>query len=286
MLTIDALAKMNLTLEVLYKRSDGYHEIRSVMQTISLSDRLTFTRADEISFQCDDPVWQAQKSLAMRAAEALTRHTGVTRGALIHISKHIPLSSGLGGDSSDAAGVLQGLNQLWGLGVPEGDLVRLGANLGSDVPFFFSGGTALARGRGELISPLPEMRPAWLVLLSPQVPCPASKTATLYSLLRPEHFTPGSRSDALVLRLTRGERVSSRDLYNGFENVAFAAFNGLQKTSDEFQQIAGEAVHLAGAGPTLFALFDNEDKAGQVHQALSKLGFKVYIARTRSFSGM
>ncbi|RJO62407.1 MAG: 4-(cytidine 5'-diphospho)-2-C-methyl-D-erythritol kinase [Dehalococcoidia bacterium] len=282
MLTLATPAKINLTLEVLQKRPDGYHEIRSVMQAISLSDRLSFKTNEKIIFQCDSPLWQAEKSLVSRAVDILRRQTNSCRGALIDITKTIPLSSGLGGDSSDAAVVLLGLNRLWELGIPPGDLAQMAGELGSDVPFFLSGGTALAEGRGEFISPLPDMHHAWMVLLLPHVESPEFKTGALYSRLRPEHFTSGDRTDALVARLTRGESIRSCDLCNVFENVAFTAFNGLGKYRDGFENIAAEPVHLAGAGPALCALFSDAEKAARVWRNLKERGLETYLAETQN----
>ena len=276
-------AKINLTLEVLRKRSDGYHEIRSVLQAVSLCDRLTFEAADKVSFQCDNPSWSMGKSLVVRAAEVLKAAMPGAAGATIDITKRIPLSSGLGGDSSDAAAALSGLNQLWQLGIPPGELVRMAATLGSDVPFFLSGGTAMAQGRGEFISPLPAMPHAWVVILVPQVERPEFKTGALYASLNPEAFTDGARTDALVARLSRGEAVRPEDLYNVFENVAFDTFAGLDSYRDEFRAAAGEAVHLAGAGPALYALFDNSDRAAQAFNILNKKGFETYLVKTLKF---
>ena len=285
-MTLEAPAKVNLTLEVLRKRPDGYHEIRSVMQAISLSDRLSFKTDEKIIFACDSPLWHAEKSLIGRAVDSIKRHAGVSNGVLIHITKRIPLSSGLGGDSSDAAAVLSGLNQLWKLGIPPGDLVRIGGLLGSDVPFFLGGGTALVQGRGDIIGPLPQMLRAWIVLLLPHVESPSFKTGALYSLLRREHFTSGARTDVLVARLTRGETVRPDDLYNVFESVAFKAFSGLEKYRNGFQNIAGETVHLAGAGPALFALFDDAEKASRVWRNLKERGLETYLAETHNSTGM
>ena len=282
MLTLKTRAKVNLTLEVLGKRPDGYHEVRSVMQAISLSDRLSFKTNEKLIFECDNPLWRAEKSLVSRAVDSLRRQTDGPRGALINITKRIPLSSGLGGDSSDAAAVLSGLNQLWQLGIPPGGLVKIAAALGSDVPFFLNGSTALARGRGEFISPLPDMPHAWMVLLLPHVESPEFKTGALYSLLRPEHFTSGARTDALAVRLIRGESVRPDDLYNVFESVAFKAFNGLDKYRDGLQNIAGEPVHLAGAGPALFALFGDAEGAARVWRNLKERGLETYLAETRN----
>jgi len=279
-IALDAHAKINLTLEVLDKRMDGYHEIRSVMQTISLYDRLCFEEDQYLNFQCADSNWVANKSLVSRTAELLKCHMGMQQGAKITVDKCIPLSSGLGGDSSDAVAVLRGLVRLWGGNVADSDLAGLAATLGSDMPFFFSGGTALASGRGEIITALPEISCVWLVLLFPQVPCLTSKTATMYSLLRPEHFTCGENTDALAARLGHGATVTSGDMFNVFEKVAKLAFSGLEQCWMNFQQIAGVPVHLAGAGPTLFTLFDDEITARHIQQRLHDAGMNACVAVT------
>ncbi|MFC1956296.1 4-(cytidine 5'-diphospho)-2-C-methyl-D-erythritol kinase, partial [Chloroflexota bacterium] len=155
MLKIEAPAKLNLTLEVLGERPDGYHEIRSVIQTINLCDSLSFRMSENITFNSDTPGWNAEESLVSRAASLLQKTTGCSKGAIIEVNKHIPLVAGLGGDSSDTAATLRGLNQLWESGLPQEELLELAARLGSDVPFFIHSGTALVAGRGELVRTLP-----------------------------------------------------------------------------------------------------------------------------------
>ncbi|MCL2706919.1 MAG: 4-(cytidine 5'-diphospho)-2-C-methyl-D-erythritol kinase [Dehalococcoidia bacterium] len=280
MITIEAFAKVNLTLEVLKRRPDGFHEIRSVMQSIRLCDKLFFEPDKDLNYQCALLDWNAEESLISRAAELLARHIGTQYGAKIVLDKHIPLSSGLGGDSSDAAAVLRGLKHLWDVDIPSSELASMAAELGSDAPFFLSGGTALARGRGEVISVLPVMPYAWLVLLFPDVAVPVSKTASMYAMLRPEHFTNGTRTDALMTRLTHGAAVTSEDLFNVFDEVACDVFLGLESYRAEFERAAGVSVHLAGAGPTLFALFNEEDQAYRTQQRLQDAGMNTYLAAT------
>ena len=153
MLTILAPAKLNLTLEVLAKRPDGLHEIRSLIQTINLCDSLRFRLSQSISFKCDEPKWLPERSLVSKAASLLQKATKCPNGATIEVNKRIPLLSGLGGDSSDAAAILRGLNKLWELGLSPPELVELASQLGSDIAFFLYGGTALVRGRGEIVTP-------------------------------------------------------------------------------------------------------------------------------------
>ncbi len=148
MSTLQAPAKLNLTLEVLAKRRDGFHEIRSVIQTINLCDSLRFQLSQNIEFNSDQSDWVSEESLVSKAASLLQEVTGCGKGATIEVSKRIPLLSGLGGDSSDAAATLCGLNKLWGLGLSQDKLLELATRLGSDVAFFLYGGTALVEGRG------------------------------------------------------------------------------------------------------------------------------------------
>ena len=159
MLTIQAPAKLNLTLEVLGKRRDGYHEIRSVIQTINLCDDITFRSSQVVTVKSDMPEWAPEKSLVMKAVSLLRETTGCPEGAAIEISKRIPLVAGLGGESSDAAAVLRGLNELWALGLPHAALLELAAEVSSDVAFFLHGGTALVKGKGavreEVMSKVP-----------------------------------------------------------------------------------------------------------------------------------
>ncbi|MFC1900676.1 4-(cytidine 5'-diphospho)-2-C-methyl-D-erythritol kinase, partial [Chloroflexota bacterium] len=157
MFTVETPAKINLTLEVLGERGDGYHEIRSVMQSISLCDLLTFELSDDISIEVDMPEWKAEESLVSKTVHLIKEVTGCEKGAVIKIEKHIPLVSGLGGDSSDAAVVIRGLNRLWELGFNVDSMFELARRLSSDVYYFLSGGAALVEGRGEIITPVPPL---------------------------------------------------------------------------------------------------------------------------------
>ena len=196
MLTIRACAKINLTLEALGKRADGYHEVVTVMQTIDLCDELTLEPAADVSLRCSEPALETDDNLALRAADLLRRHTGFEGGVEAYLMKSIPIAAGLGGGSSDAAAALVGLRRLWGLERAVADLRPLAAALGSDVAFFLSGGTALAEGRGDQVRSLPPMPTAHVTLLAPRVEI-ANKTAAMYARLTPESYTSGERSARL-----------------------------------------------------------------------------------------
>jgi len=204
MLTMLAPAKLNLTLEVLAKRQDGFHEIRSVIQTINLCDSLRFQPSQNIEFKSNTPNWLPERSLVPKAASLLRNTTGCSKGVTIEIDKHIPLLSGLGGDSSDAAATLRGLNQFWESGLSLQELVELASQLGSDVAFFLYGGTARLEGRGERVTPLPPLPHMWAVLVVPPVPRLPGKTEQLYASLKASHYTDGQVTERLVDTLKEG----------------------------------------------------------------------------------
>ncbi|MFQ5880710.1 MAG: 4-(cytidine 5'-diphospho)-2-C-methyl-D-erythritol kinase, partial [Dehalococcoidia bacterium] len=253
-----APAKVNWTLEVLGRRSDGYHEIRTILQTVDLWDTLSMEAADSLplGYQGDCPA-PAAEDLVLRAAQSLQGATGCRAGARLHLRKVIAVAAGLGGGSSDAAAVLRGLNHLWQVDLRREELAVVGAQLGSDVPFFVYGGTALAEGRGERITPLPDVARTWLVLLVPPLTLPA-KTAAMYGRLRTEDYSDGRATSRLVEELRRGSVPRDDLLSNVFAGAALAAYPGLGRYWQALAMASGRRVHLAGSGPAIFALAADE----------------------------
>jgi len=283
MLKIVAPAKINLTLEVLSKRPDGFHEIRSVMQTVSLSDVLSFNEADIDTIQCDMAGWSAEKSLVSQAVNLLRDATGCTRGVAIDITKKIPLMSGLGGDSSDAAAVLKGLNETWGLGLTLERLSGIAADLGSDVTFFLRGGTAMATGRGEVITTLPSLSETWVVLVVPvvpDVPVQEGKTARMYQNLKTSHYTDGTQTDKIAAAIKRGENLDTSLIFNTFENIAFDDFNIRRVYVEHLIKLGAPHVHLAGSGPSLFTIFRNKAEAEDLYTRCIDQGMEAYLVST------
>ncbi|MFC1873865.1 4-(cytidine 5'-diphospho)-2-C-methyl-D-erythritol kinase [Chloroflexota bacterium] len=279
-LTVLAPAKLNLTLEVLGKRPDDYHEIRSVIQAINLCDQLSFQSAEDIEFRCDLPGWVAQESLVSRVVGLLREVTGGTQGAAVSIVKSIPLVSGLGGDSSDAAAMLRGLNKLWELGLSREVLLELAGRLGSDVAFFLYGGTALAEGRGEIITSLPPLPRMWVVLAVPPVSRMPGKTGQLYASLDAGHYTDGQITERLLNVLREDRAFDASLLFNAFENVAFTRFSALRVSRDHMVKIGALDVHLAGSGPALFVLFRERGPAEELYLRLKSQRLELYIAET------
>ncbi len=256
-LRLVAPAKVNWTLEVLRRRDDGYHELRSVLQTIALHDVIVLSLAEHLELKRggldinnQEPL---EADLAHRAAEALRQEAGKPQlGVLIELEKAIPAGSGLGGGSSDAAATLRGLNQLWELNFDEQRLARIAAGLGSDVPFFLTGGTALLSGRGDEVEPLPDAAPLALTIAIPRDRL-QQKTARMYRSLRPMHFTSGERTERLVEKLRVGNSIDDGDIFNAFEPVLFETMPLAAALKVESESEGGRP-HLAGAGPAFFFL--------------------------------
>ncbi len=281
MLTVKAYAKINLTFEILGRRKDGYHEINSVLQTIDLTDVFSFEPADKVEFMSHDFKGikiDLLRSVILKAADLLREETGCNQGALIRMeSIGIPRAAGLGSSSTDSAAVLNGLNELWSLKLSADDLTGLSSKLGSDTPFFIRGGTALAEGRGEQITPLPCSKPFWAIFVIPSISTVDDKTAKMYGMISPSHFTNGNTTNNLVFNLIQGSPLSFNMMCNTFENVAFEFFPQLDQFRQTFIQAGAKKVHLAGAGPVLFALVPDEKKGEIILSRLIDAGLEAYL---------
>jgi 4-diphosphocytidyl-2-C-methyl-D-erythritol kinase len=283
MITAIAPAKLNLVLEVLGKRPDGYHEICSLVQTINLYDALSFEAAADISLECTEPALQTGDNLVIQAAELLKKASNHEYGAKISLKKQIPWSAGLGGGSSDAAATLLALNELWGLGLKTQELLTLATQLGSDIPFFIYKGTALIEGRGEKITPLPTPpMPSWFVLLIPSLPKMTDKTRQAYSRLNSHHFTTGQFARRAMEAWSHGKKVSHSVLFDVFDSIAFDIFPGLTEYWSGFKQAGASNIHLAGAGPTLFAPVADAIKGEELCQRLKEQDFTACVVSTNT----
>ncbi|MBC7324582.1 MAG: 4-(cytidine 5'-diphospho)-2-C-methyl-D-erythritol kinase, partial [Moorella sp. (in: Bacteria)] len=232
-------------------RSDGYHELETIMQTLRLHDRLSFSAAPQgISLVCDHPeVPAGEDNLICRAAKLLTAYTGNNYGAVIRLQKNIPVAAGLAGGSADGAAALRGLNRLWGLGLSAGELVSLGARLGADVPFCLAGGTALARGKGEVLYPLPGLGGLGVVLVKPPFGVSTARAYRLYDQMgggpRPDH-------QAMMAAVAKKDvRAIGRLLANVFENVAASLHPEIREIKKALLEAGTLGASLSGSGPTV-----------------------------------
>jgi 4-diphosphocytidyl-2-C-methyl-D-erythritol kinase len=277
---LTAPAKINLALEVLGKRPDGYHDIKSIVQTIDLVDELEFSPAQDLQITADLPGWQGSKSLISKAAMLLRERCGCKDGACVRVVKRIPLMSGLGGDSSDGASALQGFNRMWNLGLSDPELMEMAGALGSDMPFFFVGGTALIEGRGEIVTPLRAFPQSWVVLLMPPVPAENGKTAKLYGALKKADFTEGDKTEKFVWALMEGWELPPSLFGNAFERAARELWPEIEEYRWRFLEAGAYRVRLSGAGPALFSLHRDKDDAERIFRNLRKDNLECFLART------
>lgn len=276
-LVLKTAAKVNLTLEVLGKRADGYHEIATVMQAVDLSDRITLDEADDLELRSSVPDIPTDSSnLAWRAAAALREAAGFRGGVHITLDKRIPVAAGLGGGSSNAAGVLVGLNRLWGLRWPVERLDEVAATLGSDVPFFLRGGAAVATGRGEKVEPL-RARSLALVLVNPKF---AASTAEMYGRLTPAMYSDGGATKALVRSLDRSAARVAASLYNGMEAAASGVFPQIVQMRAALLAAGALGALMSGSGPTVFGVARSYEQARQIRARVARGSWECWAVRT------
>ncbi|HYN86473.1 MAG TPA: 4-(cytidine 5'-diphospho)-2-C-methyl-D-erythritol kinase [Pyrinomonadaceae bacterium] len=282
-LQLPAYAKINLLLRVLGRRDDGYHEIETVFQTVSLHDTLAYEPLEDrrIELTCSDPDIPADETnLVHRAAVALRDSCGVEAGARVTLEKRIPSQAGLGGGSSDAAATLCGLASLWNLSVGKAELVRLAARLGADVPFFLTGGTALGTGLGTDVRPLVDAPARALVVVTPGVKV---STAEAYKLLNAPALTKeGADVNLPISRAGLDFSGSLRAVMrNDFEASVFGLEPEIERARDALRSSGAEAAMLSGSGSSVFGVFENPGAAHAAARALAaERGWQVFECRT------
>ena len=290
-LSLPSFAKINWSLQVLGKRADGYHEVRTILQTISLSDQLHFEVVErgEISLSCDDPdIPLGDRNLIVRAAAALKKSFSVVAGARVRLKKRIPAQAGLGGASSNAAITLLALSQLWKLTVTPQGLGDIAASLGADVPFFLVGGCALGTGTGARISSLPESKrdPIYVIVVTPTV---GVATAQAYAALNSPALTTPNADPILSSSRDEAGNVDSRpwspqdSLRNDFESVIFDIEPEIGRAKESLIQAGAVGALLAGSGSSVFGIFADQDEQ---KSAMSKIkleaGWRVFPCVTVS----
>ncbi len=279
MLYEKAPAKINLTLDVLHKRLDGYHEVEMVMTTVDLADRVWLRSTDDgnITIKSSEPfVPNDRKNLAYQAAEILKKHANVSKGVEITLEKSIPVAAGLAGGSSDAAATLRGLNRLWNLGLSAEQLADLGAEIGSDIPFCVYGGTALATGRGEIIQNIAPPPNCWVVLAKPVI---SVSTASIYNNLNLENVVhPDTAGMVAALEGKDYERMCTK-LNNVLEPVTMSLYPEVVMLKEQMKKFGADAVLMSGSGPTVFGLVSNEARVPRIYNGLKGFCKEVYAIR-------
>ena len=280
-LELPSFAKINWTLEILGRRADGYHELRTILQTIDVCDQLQFAAAENaITLRCDHPeVPCDETNLIYRAAILLKELTGCDKGASIDLQKRIPIGAGLGGGSSNAAITLLALAKLWDVEIAPHDLFRLGARLGSDVPFFFFGGTGIGIGRGDEVYPMADMQAEHLLLVNPGIHVP---TREIYRNL-PSELTSSPAMNKMPFSLQAAYARMQREawnLRNDLEPPALALYPLIGKVKQQLSDLQATAVLMSGSGSTVFAVFESDAARAQALRELSDTGWWCAATRT------
>jgi 4-diphosphocytidyl-2-C-methyl-D-erythritol kinase len=279
MLYEKAPAKINLTLDVLYKRPDNYHEVEMVMTTVDLADRIGLeARQDGLIkiISADRYVPDDNRNFAYQAAQLLKDTYGIEQGVDIHIEKEIPIAAGLAGGSSDAAATLRGLNTLWNLGLSLDELAELGAKIGSDVSFCVYGGTALATGRGEKIEHITAPPSCYVVLAKPKI---GVSTAEVYGGLKIEGIQHPNTKQMLHAIETSDYELVCKSLGNVLESVTLKLYPEVVTIKEQMQRFGADAVLMSGSGPTVFGLVDSDTRASRIYNGLRGFCDEVYVVR-------
>lgn len=275
--TLHAPAKVNLGLEVLGRRPDGYHSLVTILHSIGLFDRLTFSSAPELTVTVDGQP-AGSTNLIVRAALALREATGISAGARIDAVKEIPASAGLGGGSSNAAITLRALCRLWGVVLPAERLQGLAASLGADVPFFLHGGAAVATGIGADLRPIPPLAGHSFVVLTPPVAVPAHKTTTLYQALTERDLSDGAATRSQASRLLAGAGLEPTLLRNAFDGPCARLFPELSAWRARLQAAGAPWVAVSGSGPTLITALDDREAALAIAARITAQGADCVVA--------
>ncbi|MDR1521951.1 MAG: 4-(cytidine 5'-diphospho)-2-C-methyl-D-erythritol kinase [Streptococcaceae bacterium] len=274
-----APAKINLGIDVLYKREDGYCELEMVMASVDLSDYITVCDFSQprIKLKTNSGFLPlGKKNLVYKAAKILLERFSVSTGVVIDIDKQIPVSAGLAGGSSDCAATLRALNKLWKLNLTLEELASIGAELGSDVPYCLYGNTAFVRGRGEIVEKIADIKPFWLVLVKPPKSVP---TASIFQVL---DIDTASHPDIYALRTAINEqnfKQMFKTMDNVLEPVTIKRIPEIQKIKNTILSLGAKVALMSGSGPTVFGICENQTRAKRVFNGVKGFNSDVYLTR-------
>nr|WP_263323944.1 4-(cytidine 5'-diphospho)-2-C-methyl-D-erythritol kinase [Neobacillus sp. Marseille-Q6967] len=278
-LLVKAPAKINLSLDVLHKRPDGYHEVEMIMTTIDLADRVELTLLEEDTIHIlsqNRYVPDDQRNLAYQAAQLLKERFQIKKGVEITIEKTIPVAAGLAGGSSDAAATLRGLNKLWDLGLSMEELAELGSEIGSDVSFCVHGGTALARGRGEKITPLPAPPTCWVILAKPFIGVSTAEVYRRLDLNGMQH--PDIKQMVKAIEDNDYQKVC-QNVGNVLEDVTLNLYPEVALIKDQMKRFGADAVLMSGSGPTVFGIVQHDSRMHRIYNGLRGFCDQVFAVR-------
>lgn len=286
-ISVKALAKINLGLDVVRKREDGYHEVRMVMQTIHLFDRLEMTRnqTGKITISTNLPFLPTnENNLVYKAAKLLKDEFQIGDGMDVKLHKHIPVAAGMAGGSTDAAAVLYGMNRIFGLGLSREELMKRGVKIGADVPYCVMRGTALAEGIGEELTALPPMVKCPVLIAKPQI---SVSTKFVYENLKLNEKTVHPDIDRLVADIRAKDLTAiAADMGNVLETVTIPNYPVIARIKEHMLEHGALNSMMSGSGPTVFGLFENEDVAAAAYEAMRESGLAKQVYLTSIYNNV
>jgi len=282
---VTAYGKINLLLDVLRKRDDGFHEVNMIMQAVKLADYVAVKAAEEnVLISNIQYLPTNQDNLAMKAVVLMQQEFPQLPPLCVNLEKYIPVAAGMAGGSSDCAATMMGINALFQLGLDRMDLMALGAKLGSDIPFCFGTATALATGRGEYITPLPDCPKLYLVLVKPRF---GVSTAGVYKNLRAKEIQDHPDVAKYIKSLCFGDKTGVlKGMYNALERSTFELQPTVKEIKEQLYKEGAKHVLMSGSGPTTFAAFEHKDEAYAFYKKIKRNYFKVIFTETMDTSAM
>ena len=284
-LELKALAKINLGLDVLGRRENGYHDVRMVMQTIYLYDNVTLQKTDDPGIQLKTNLFYLpvdDKNIAYKAAKMLMDEFKIEGGIKITLDKHIPVAAGMAGGSSNAAAVLVGMNRLFELGLSEQELMERGVQLGADVPYCIMRGTVLAEGIGEILTPLAPMPKCYILVAKPGI---SVSTKTVYEKLDAHEIENHPDIDGVLAGLEAGDlQKVAASMGHVLERVTIEDYPIIEEIKDAMKEAGALNAMMSGSGPTVFGIFSEKAVAKQAQQKIKKLGLtkQVYVVNVHN----
>jgi len=278
--TLKAFAKINLTLDVVGKRPNGYHDVQMIMQQIDLHDDVTLRKQDKgIKLVTDSPFIPVdRRNIAYLAAEKMFKRYDIESGLHIQIDKRIPVAAGLAGGSTDAAAVIKGIDQLFNLNLKLEDMMEVGLELGADVPFCIMGGAALAEGIGEKLTPIGGLKEGWMVLSKPNI---GVSTQEVYQRLKWDAINKHPDTDGMLEAIEQNDMHGvASGLCNVLEEVTVGLYPAVKELKDRFHEYGAVGVLMSGSGPSVFAFFKNYDKAKKAHKNIARIYNQTYLVST------
>lgn len=282
---LKALAKINLGLDVLGRRENGYHDVKMVMQTIYLYDNVTISKTEEPGIQIESNLFYLpvdENNIAYKAAKKLMDEFQIQEGVRIVLEKHIPVAAGMAGGSSNAAAVLVGMNRLFSLGLSQEDLMERGVSLGADVPYCVMRGTVLAEGIGEILTPLPPLPKCYVLIAKPGI---SVSTKQVYEKLDSKEIEEHPDIDGILEGLEHGDlRKIANSMGNVLEKVTIEDYPIIEDIKRTMKEAGALNAMMSGSGPTVFGLFEDKKAAMEARTTIKKMNIakQVYLANVHN----